>query len=207
MERIGLHGRVLDPQIRPLLPYTKLIGTAVTLKLEVCESGGSYVEQYSDAFEAGKNLLSPILIIESPPEAKFGTMGSGGAYILRRHYGFVGCILEGIVRDTDDLRNMQFQVYARSISPAFEFGKMRGVSACKPVKVGGVTISTGDVIVGDNDGAVAIPREQLTRVIAAVNEDLEGEARILKDIDEGCSYLEAVRRHMARQHDSGKGNI
>src|SRR5262249_1556662 len=107
MERLGLHGRVLDAGIRPLLPYTKMVGTAVTLKLELCDEGGTYVQQYSDAFEAGLHVPSPVLVIDVPRDAPLGTMGSGGAYILRRHYGFVGCLLEGVLRDTDDLRNMQ----------------------------------------------------------------------------------------------------
>jgi regulator of RNase E activity RraA len=206
MERIGIHGRVLDPQIRPLLPYTKMVGTAVTLKLEECDSGGSYVEQYSQAFDAGKLVTSPILVIESPRHARFGTMGSGGAYILRRHFGFVGCLLEGAVRDTDDLRNMQFQVYASGISPAFVFGKMRGVSAQEPVTVGGVRIAPGDILIGDNDGIVAVPQADLTRVITAVNEDLDNEMRNLREIDEGRSYLDAVRVH-AEAQKTAKGNI
>lgn len=192
MERIGIGDRVLDEGLRPLLPYTKLVGTAVTLKLEAAESGGSYIEEYADAFEAGKLTPSPVLVIESPPGTS-GAMGSGGAYILRRHYGFVGCIVDGVLRDTDDLRTMGFQSYYRAISPRFKFGTLKGVSANEPVLVGGVLVSPGDIIVGDNDGIVAVPRHDIARVIEAMNVDLDRELKILQAIDSGVSYRDCLK--------------
>src|SRR5947207_9262543 len=77
MERLGIRNRVLDPGIRPLLPYTKMVGTAVTLKLELCESDGAYVKQFAQAFEAGALLPLPILVIDIPKDAPMGTVGSG----------------------------------------------------------------------------------------------------------------------------------
>jgi regulator of RNase E activity RraA len=195
MERIGIHNRVLDQEIRPLLPYTKMVGVAVTLKLDLCESDGVYVEEYAKAMEAGPLVPSPILVVEIPRDFPIGTVGSGAAYVMRRHYGFVGCLIEGNLRDTDDLRNMHFQCYHRGFSPGFQFGKMKGISAQEPVTVGGVRISPGDVIVGDNDGVVAIPFGDFDRIMAAVREDLVGEMAILHEIDAGGPYLEAIRRH------------
>ncbi len=196
MQRIGVTGRVLEPAIRPLLPFRKMVGVAVTLKLEPAPPGtGRYVEHYSRAFAAGLEVPSPILVIEAPPAARFGAMGSGGAHVLRHRYGFVGCVLEGVARDTDDLRHMAFQVYFRAISPEHLFGTLRGVSVNEPVVVGGLRVSPGDVLVGDNDGLVAVPAAECERILTAVDEDLRGEDRILREIDAGGSYLDVVRRY------------
>ena len=114
---------------------------------------------------------------------------------MRNQFGYAGCIIEGALRDTDDLKKMGFQAYSRSIHPEYVFGIMEGVSFNQPVNVGGVVISAGDIIVGDNDGVVAIPHADLQRVLRAANEILEQEKQILREIDEGTPYLDVLRRH------------
>lgn len=199
MDRIGMTGCVLDPAIRPVLPFTKMVGVAVTLKLRAADGTGRFADHYARAFEAGRRVHAPILVIESPPDAPIGAMGSGGAYLMKNHYGFVGCLLEGAVRDTDDLRSMGFQVYARLISPRHAGGHAEGVSVEEPVVVGGVTIHPGDFIVADNDGVVVIPKDELPRVQAAVDQDLRNEADLIAEIDRGeGSYLEIIRKYMPK---------
>jgi regulator of RNase E activity RraA len=90
---------------------------------------------------------------------------------------------------------MNFQVYCRSIHPEYVFGIMKGVSVNQPVTVGGVQISARDIIVGDNDGVVAIPRNEVTNVMEAANEILKQEEQILREIDEGTPYLEVLKRY------------
>ena len=199
MERLGIGDRLLDPSFRPLLPHTKLVGTAVTVKVEDCESSGSYYEEFNRSLEAGKLVASPVLVAQSPETS--GLLGSGIAYVIRRHYGFVGAVLEGM-RDTDDLVNMKFPCYARTVSPRYQAGKLRGVSANEPVTLGGVTIAPGDLIVGDNDGVVAVPRDQLQRILTAVHEDLDSELAIFRDIDGGMSYIDAANRQVAGRSKS-----
>jgi 4-hydroxy-4-methyl-2-oxoglutarate aldolase len=191
-QKLGIQGRVLDPAIRPLLPFKKIVGTAVTVKLSVADKPESFVELYAKAFDIGKKLFSPILVLECPQTRV--TMGSGGAYVARNQYGFESFLLEGGIRDTDDLKRMDFQVFSRFISPEFVFG-LHGVSANEPVVVGGVKITPGDIIVGDNDGVVAVAPEQLDKVFEASDEILAQERKILMDIDAGDPYLDVIRRH------------
>ena len=196
LQRLGLKKRVLEPAIRPLLPFTKLVGTAVTVKLAPAKEAASYSRLLGQAFMAGLEVASPILVLECPRGLMGATVvGSGGAHVMRNQFGYVGCVIEGALRDTDDLKKMAFQVYSRSIHPEYVFGIMRGVSFNEPVMVGGVVISGGDVIVGDNDGVVAIPRDDLGRVVQAAGEILEQEEQILREIDEGTPYLDVLRRH------------
>lgn len=192
LQKMELKGRVLDPAIRPLLPFKKIVGTAVTVKLAVADKPRSYVELYAKAFDIGKNLFSPILVIECPPTRV--TMGSGGVYVARNQYGFESFLLEGGIRDTDDLKRMDFQVFSRFISPEFVFG-LHGVSADEPVVVGGVKIAPGDIIVGDNDGVVAFAPEHLNKILEVSDEILAQEKKILMDIDAGDPYLDVIRRH------------
>ena len=196
LQKIGIKNRVLEPAIRPLLPFTKMVGTAVTVKLAASHEPASYSKLIGHAFEAGKEVASPILVLECPQNLMGATVvGSGGAHVMRNQFGFAGCVVEGALRDTDDLRKMNFQVFCRSIHPEYVFGILKGVSVNQPVTAGGVQISAGDIIVGDNDGVVAIPSAELDNVLPAVNEILRQEEQILREIDAGTPYLEVLKRY------------
>src|SRR5262249_27690907 len=91
-QKLGIRNRVLDPGLRPLLPFTKMAGTAVTLKLAASTEPASYGRHMALAFEAGKKVAAPILVVEFPKDLLGATgIGPGGAPGLRGQYGFVRC--------------------------------------------------------------------------------------------------------------------
>ena len=69
-------------------------------------------------------------------------------------------------------------------------------------------IQAGDILVGDNDGIVAIPPDSLDQVLAAADETLAQERKVLQEIDSGTPYLEVLRRHQpeAFQGEEGGGS-
>ena len=192
MQKIGLTGRVLDHSIRPVVPFTQMTGTAVTMKLAEADEPSNHSVCVAQAFEAGRNVASPILVIEQPPDVP--VIGSGGAHCMRHHFGFAGCLVAGCVRDTEDLRRMKFPAFCHTIRAEFVFGKLKGVSVNEPVQVGGVEISAGDYIAGDHDGVVAVPADRLEEVLAKCREVLEQERQILEEVDSGIPFLEVLRR-------------
>ena len=207
-EKLGLKSQVLEPAIRPVLPFTKMVGTAVTLKVEAAEEPSSCSHLVGQAFEAGRQVVSPVLVIEQPQEQVGATLiGSGGAHVMRHQYGFSGCLIDGLIRDTDDLLKMNFQIFCRGCHPTHTYGCLRGVSVNETVRVGGIDIQAGDILVGDNDGIVAIPHDSLDEVLTAADESLAQERRVLQEIDSGTPYLEVVRRHQpeAFQGEEGDG--
>jgi len=208
-EKIGLENRVLEPAIRPILPYTRMVGTAVTLKVEAAEEPSSCSILVGQAFEAGRQVVSAVLVIEQPQDQVGATLiGSGGAHVMRHQYGFSGCLIDGLIRDTDDLRKMNFQIFCRGCHPTHIYGCLRGVSVNERVRVGSVDIQAGDILVGDNDGIVAIPPDSLDQVLAAADETLAQERKVLQEIDSGTPYLEVLRRHQpeAFQGEEGGGS-
>jgi 4-hydroxy-4-methyl-2-oxoglutarate aldolase len=196
MQKLRIENCVTDPGIRPLIPFTRLVGTAVTLKLDVAGKGGTEktVESYARAFDAGRRVSSPVLVIEMP-FAKFGSIGSGAAHVMRNHYGFVGAVVDGVVRDTDELARMNFSVYYRYIHPEHVDGSLHGVSVNEPVRAGGVTINPGDIVVGDNDGVAVVPHDRLSEVLEVATEIMRIEEQIIREIDSGGRYEEVGKRH------------
>ena len=82
--------------------------------------------------------------------------------------GVVGAVVDGAIRDVRTLSEMGLVVYARAVTPAGPFKDGPGTIGA-PVAVGGVVVAAGDVLVGDADGVVVVPRHRVGQVVDAVD--------------------------------------
>ncbi|XRQ09168.1 methyltransferase [Actinomadura welshii] len=82
--------------------------------------------------------------------------------------GVAGAVVDGAVRDVQALSAMGLAVYARAVTPAGPFKDGPGAIGA-PVAVGGVVVAAGDVLVGDADGVVVVPRHRVRDVVDAVD--------------------------------------
>lgn len=104
-----------------------------------------------------------------------------GRALLR---GVHGIVMDGAVRDVDALAVGDLHVYARGATPAgpYKFGP-GWLHA--PVTIGGIVVEDGDVLVGDADGLVVIPRARLAEAIAGGTDVAAAEAARLAEMAEG----------------------
>ena len=79
--------------------------------------------------------------------------------------GMEGVVVDGAIRDVDEIETLGLSVFSRSISPATMMGRSTSLSRDVPVVCGGVTVSPGDYIVGDHDGVICIPAGQVQAVL------------------------------------------
>jgi 3-hexulose-6-phosphate synthase/6-phospho-3-hexuloisomerase len=111
------------------------------------------------------------------PPAVWGELASESC--LQR--GIAGVVIDGAIRDVDDIRRMKFPAFARLATPAAGeprgFGEM-GVA----VKAGGLEVVPGDWIVGDDTGVVRVPRAKAVEVANRAMHVLEAENRIREEI-------------------------
>jgi RraA family protein len=91
--------------------------------------------------------------------------------------GVVGAVVDGAVRDVQALSGLGLAVYARAVTPAGPFKDGPGTIGA-PVAVGGVVVTAGDVLVGDSDGVVVVPRHRVMEVVEAVDGIGEREAAL-----------------------------
>ncbi|MFE2943343.1 hypothetical protein ACFXKG_30465 [Streptomyces sp. NPDC059255] len=103
----------------------------------------------------------------------------GGVTAAHMHSrGITGVLVDGMVRDTAELRRIAFPTVARGTTPLnydYPAGRQEG-AVNVPVDIDGVLISPGDVVVGDEDGTVVVPRDQVAAVIATTQAALTAEA-------------------------------
>lgn len=132
---------------------------------------------------AGDNLFVHRALAESQPGDVLVVDGEGdtsraliGDLIGRRALdaGVVGFVLDGAVRDVEELEELRLPVYARAVTPAGPYKHGPG-RLDVPVSIGGVVVAPGDLLVGDGDGVVVVPREQVEEVLTRAEEVLARE--------------------------------
>ncbi|WP_308466113.1 RraA family protein [Rathayibacter soli] len=191
LDGMGHTRQFLPPEIRPLLPQMKLAGRAMPVIVSDVygpqKKPFGFLTEALDQLEPGEIYLAPRISNQSAIWGEILTATS-------QQRGALGAVLDGYHRDT-------VQVLARDF-PVFSWGNFAQDSSVRtivadyrvPVEIGGVRITPGDLIVGDIDGVLVIPREIESEVIEAALEKASTENLVCKAIDNGMSATEAFAR-------------
>ncbi|MCL6625221.1 4-carboxy-4-hydroxy-2-oxoadipate aldolase/oxaloacetate decarboxylase [Alicyclobacillus shizuokensis] len=157
MNKTGL----MHPYMRPIYPDAELCGTAVTV---CCQPGDNLM--IHAAIEACRP--GDVLVVTTTSSSTDGMFGELLAVSARAH-GVKGLIIEAGVRDTKVLTDMRFPVWAKAVSAKGTVKESPGWVNV-PVVCAGVWIRPGDIVLGDADGVVVVPKEQAAVVAARAQE-------------------------------------
>lgn len=176
LDSLGLMGQAMKPFMRPLDESLQLIGRARTgLYMPVYEhrDGENPYEVEIALVDDLKKDDVVVLACDGPTDriAPWGELLST-ASVAR---GAAGCVTDGLVRDVRQIREMRFPVFCGGIGPLDTKGRARMVERDVPVSCAGVSVRPGDIVFGDVDGVVVIPREHELQVIARAIEKVSGE--------------------------------
>ncbi len=158
----------MDSAIKPRINDKRICGPAATV-LEAATDEvlpPQHALDLIDEAPAGSVIVISIEGGESDVAVWGGLMTAGAVA-----NGHAGAVLDGGVRDLTEIRrDYGLPVYARSVSPATTVGRHRTVASQVPVRVGGVLVHPGDIIVGDVDGVVVVPRASAEAVLEMARE-------------------------------------
>lgn len=109
--------------------------------------------------------------------------------------GVAGTVIDGVCRDVRLIQEIRYPIYSKGTYMVT--GKDRvGVDAVNvPVSISGVQVRPGDLILCDDNGAVAIPIERAEEVLNAAREIEEKESRIMDALSKGSSLKEARKKY------------
>jgi 4-hydroxy-4-methyl-2-oxoglutarate aldolase len=118
---------------------------------------------------AGDNLMFHAALYQAPKgsvivadavDCEFAIAG-GNVCAIAKKRGIAGFIIDGVIRDIGEIKEMQFPVFARGVVPVP--GKKDFISPLNmPIKCGGASVNAGDIIVADEDGVVVLPAKKAT---------------------------------------------
>ena len=151
---------VLDGGIRVVTDRAELLGNALTV--DVREGDNLAVHRALDEARPGD-----VLVINGHGDTTRAVIGDLIGEIMVSA-GITGAVIDGAVRDVRALSELGLTVYARAVTPAGPFKDGPG-SIGLPVAVGGVVVAPGDVVVGDADGVVVVPRRRVREVLGSVD--------------------------------------
>ncbi len=103
--------------------------------------------------------------------------------------GINGLVIDGCVRDADDIEAMNFPVFSRGLC-------IRGTSNYgdgtlnEPITIGNVLINPGDIVVGDRDGVVVVPQEKIEETIEKAIAREAKEARVREQLRQGNTSIQ-----------------
>lgn len=102
--------------------------------------------------------------------------------------GLAGVVVNGAIRDVHEIRKLNFPAFTRLMMP--NAGEPKGLGEIGvPVNISGITICTGDWIIGDDDGVMVIPRQEAEEMVNRAMDWLEKENRIRAEIQKGKKTL------------------
>lgn len=178
----------MNGEIRPIFEGIRFCGPALTIQ---SMAGNNLMSHYALTFaEPGD-----VLVIDA--RGYVGNAVWGGiqaTYAAKR--GVAGLVVDGAIRDVEDMRRMRFPIFCKGVTPA---GPHKGWADCinVPVQCGGIPVFPGDLVVGDDDGVAVVPLKSLEKVYEESLRRLEKEASWLKQIEQGVTSLDAVGlRHL-----------
>ncbi len=109
-----------------------------------------------------------------------------------------GIIVDGAVRDVDGLAALHFPAFSRSVSPG-ACDKDGPGEINVPISCGSTVVMPGDVVSGDSDGVVVVPRTDAERVLERVKLLLESEEWRIRDIDAGTLFRPEIDETLRRK--------
>lgn len=171
---------LLDPDLRPICAG-RVAGSAVTA---LCPPGDNWMLHLAIEMMQPGDIL--VVAITSPNTD--GYFGDILAEFLRKRGG-VGAVLDCGVRDVADLRASGLPVWARAVSAQGTVKETLG-AVNVPVNCGGTRIVPGDIVIGDEDGVVSVPKAYATRVERAASERIDKEEAIRERLRNGEATLD-----------------
>ena len=173
----GMHKMyTMDSGIKPVCRTKRICGSAVTVKISL---GDNLM------LHKALGLVKPgdILVVDAQSCTAFSACG--GIMMLRMaKLGVQGVVVDGAVRDIEDIREIGLPVYARALVP--QGGGKSGPGEINfPVSCGGVVVMPGDIIIADESGVVCVPKEDIVSVAAGVEAKLKKEEKSYAEIEAG----------------------
>ncbi|MBP1930840.1 regulator of RNase E activity RraA [Ammoniphilus resinae] len=158
----------MDAQISPVHDSMRIVGTAYTVSTASGDNLPIHLAIYS-----GKEGY--VLIIDGKGHADHPYLGELMTSATKA-VGLKGIVLDGLVRDKQALIELGLPVFAKGFMPRGPIKKEPG-EINTAISCGGVTVHPGDLIVGDADGVVVVPRDRIEAVIEASEKKLDYEEK------------------------------
>ena len=199
LDEMGLPGAIAGSTLRGIIPGARLVGSALTMRNE------ARVDDPTTAARSKSNLLAEIechnlskpgdvLVIQGVRTAS--NLGGVGGRLGKRQ-GEQGAIVDGSVRDVGDFKAVNYPVWSTGRTPMTGKWRVKAVEINATVRICGVAVNPGDLVVADDTGVCFVPRDHIEAVLAFAQRKTQAEIDMCQKIADNWSVPEiagAVKR-------------
>lgn len=177
--------------VRPLNPNAaRFVGEAVTLRSIPAREDLDVVSAFQDPNHPQRKAIESVgpgqvLVLDCRGDLR---AANGGGILTTRAMvrGAAGIVSDGAFRDSPEISRMNFPVFAAGASATLSLAVHHAVDINVPIGCAGVPVYPGDILVGDEEGVVVIPRHLAAEIAAPAAEQEAFEAFILTKIEAGA---------------------
>jgi regulator of RNase E activity RraA len=195
LDHVGLMKQAMPSRIRPLDEASVMVGrarTAAFMEVYDVPAGSNPYELEIALIDSLAKDEIPVFACSNPARiAPWGELLSTASRVR----GAAGALMDGCVRDIKAIRAMGFPVFHGGIAPLDSRGRGKIITIDAPIECGGVPVAPGDLIFGDADGVVVIPKAAEAEVLKLAFEKVRGERNTLRDLQRGDRLADVFARY------------
>lgn len=187
LDRLGIAGQCLG--IKPLDHRFRLTGRAFTLLYGPASTPPGTVGDYIDDLEP-----DTVIVLDNGGREN-ATVWGDILTTMAHSRGIAGTVIDGACRDTHLSLSLGYPIFSRSYSMRTGKDRVQVEATNGPVNIGDARVLAGDILRGDSDGVIVIPKAHEDQVLAIAEEIDAVEGRILAAVKSGMKLVEARRLH------------
>jgi regulator of RNase E activity RraA len=186
LDRLGIAGQCLN--IKPLDHRFRLVGRAFTILYGPAGTPPGTVGDYIDDVPAAS-----VIVLDNGGRENATVWGDILTWVAHRR-GIAGTVIDGACRDTHLSRELGYPIFSRSYSMRTGKDRVQVEAMNGPVNIGNARVAPGDILRGDADGVLVIPRTHEDAVLAAAEGIDAVEQEIRAAVNDGLTLAEARKR-------------
>lgn len=187
LDKLGRPGSILG--LAPLFDGARLCGRAFTVRYVAAGSPPGTVGDYLDDVAPGE-----VVVLDNGGRVDCTVWGDI-LTAMAADRNVAGTVIDGVCRDVQRALGIGYPIYSRGRFMRTGKDRVEVSDVGRPVTIGGVNVRAGDLLLGDADGVLAVPREIEDEVAAVSAQIAAREEAIVTDILTGTSLADARKRH------------
>ena len=176
LDRLGIDGQCRGIRLQG---GSGCAGPAFTVRYPPIGAGGGTVGDYIDDVPA-----DAVVVLDNNGRTDVSVWG-GLLTLAAVQRNVAGTVIDGVHRDTREMKALGFSLFSRSAYMRTGKDRVTAVAINDDVQIGGIRVSRDDLVVGDEDGVVVVPRQYIEKVLSAARSIHDAETRIAEALRNG----------------------
>jgi regulator of RNase E activity RraA len=187
---MGING-IIDG-LRPLIPGTRIAGTAFTIKATAADKGAFARSDFPLSSVIDTIGKDDVLVCDLRGQ-RVSTMGGLGAIGMQQR-GATGMVIDGGVRDAEQIASIGFPSYVRHVCATSGMTRVKWIAINVPIEIDSASICPGDIVVADDTSVTIVPAGKAKEILGKCQQREKLEAQFEEGLRNGETFAEMSRK-------------